>query len=175
MCKGAGNMAQVKTNAMRILDQKKVEYKIYTYDASDGKIDGLAVAEKICKPVQEVYKTLVTRGNSKSIYVFLMCVLDELDLKKAAKAAGEKSIEMIHVKDLLELTGYIRGGCSPVGMKKSFKTFIDISVKNQGKESIIISGGKIGIQLEVEKAKLVEITKAVIIDLCKINDVLQES
>ena len=167
-------MAQVKTNAMRILDQKKIEYKVYTYDAKDGKIDGLAVAEKICRPVQMVYKTLVTRGTSKNIFVFLMCVLDELDLKKAAKAAGEKSIEMVQVKDLLELTGYVRGGCSPVGMKKNFKTFIDISVETQKTESMIISGGKIGIQLEVEKAKLVEITKAGITDLCKINDVLQE-
>jgi Cys-tRNA(Pro)/Cys-tRNA(Cys) deacylase len=168
-------MAQVKTNAMRILDQKKIDYKIYTYDASDGKIDGLAVAEKIGKSAEVVYKTLVTRGNSKNLYVFLMCVMDELDLKKAAKATGEKSIEMVQVKELLELTGYIRGGCSPVGMKKSFKTFIDISVEMQDKESIIISGGKIGIQLEIEKAKLVEITKAGIMDLCKISDVLQQS
>lgn len=136
-----------KTNAMRILDRNKIDYTPLTYDASDGHIDGAAVAEKTGQLPETVYKTLVTIGNSKALYVFVIPVLDELDLKKAAKVAGEKKIEMIHVKDINKFTGYIRGGCSPVGMKKEYKTFFQKDALNL--EKIVFSGGKIGLQIEM--------------------------
>ncbi len=148
-------MANIKTNAMRILDQMKIEYNPITYNSDDGKIDGVSVSEKIDREPKFVYKTLVVQGHSKNIYVFLLPVIEELDLKKAAKVAGEKSIEMIPVKDILKFTGYIRGGCSPIGMKKNYKTFIDISVLEIDK--IIVSGGKIGVQIELEPSKLIEV------------------
>lgn len=156
-------MAQIKTNAMRILDQKKIEYTTITYDVSDDKIDGVSVSEKISRDVEVVYKTLVLQGNSKNIYVCLLPVKEELDLKKAAKAAGEKSVEMIPVKDLLKFTGYIRGGCSPIGMKKNYKTFIDEKVLEIDK--IIVSGGKIGVQIELLVSKLIEVSNAEVKDL----------
>ena len=148
-----------KTNAMRILDKNKIEYNSLTYDASDGHIDGAAVAEKTGQEPKTVYKTLVTMGNSKNLYVFVLPVLEELDLKKGAKVSGEKKIEMIHVKDINKLTGYIRGGCSPIGMKKQYKTFIQKDALNLDK--IVFSGGKIGLQIEmnpkdIEKAIRVE-------------------
>ncbi|MBP1890180.1 Cys-tRNA(Pro)/Cys-tRNA(Cys) deacylase [Clostridium moniliforme] len=148
-----------KTNAMRILDKNKIEYNSLTYDASDGHIDGAAVAEKTGQDPKTVYKTLVTMGNSKNLYVFVLPVLEELDLKKGAKVSGEKKIEMIHVKDINKLTGYIRGGCSPIGMKKQYKTFIQKDALNL--EKIVFSGGKIGLQIEmnpkdIEKAIRVE-------------------
>ena len=120
-------MSQVKTNAMRILDQKKIDYNISTYDNKDGKIDGVSVAQKIGKDPAYVYKTLVCQGHSRNIYVFVIPVQEELDLKKAAKAAEEKNVDMIPVKDILKYTGYIRGGCSPLGMKKEYTTFIHSS------------------------------------------------
>nr|WP_041701831.1 Cys-tRNA(Pro) deacylase [Gottschalkia acidurici] len=140
-------MAQVKTNAMRILDSKKIDYKVITYDNKDGKIDGVSVAEKIGKSVESVYKTLVAQGTSKEIYVFIIPVIEELDLKKASKVTGKKKIEMIAVNDITKHTGYIRGGCSPVGMKKLYKTFINNSAESL--ETIVVSGGKIGIQIEL--------------------------
>ncbi|WP_353092834.1 Cys-tRNA(Pro) deacylase [Tissierella praeacuta] len=155
-------MGNVKTNAMRILDQMKIEYSSITYNVTDGKIDGVAVAKKIGKDVKSVYKTLVVQGHSKNIYVFLLPVQEELDLKKAAKVAGEKSIEMVPVKDISKLTGYIRGGCSPIGMKKNYKTFIDISALEI--EKIIVSGGKIGAQMELDTSKLIEASQAEIGD-----------
>ena len=138
-------MKNLKTNAMRILDKKKVNYEVLSYDNKDGKIDGISVAEKIGKDPQVVYKTLVTIGHSKNYYVFVIPVCEEIDMKKAAKAANEKSIEMINVKDINKVTGYIRGGCSPVGMKKEYKTFINESAKNN--EEIVVSAGKIGFQI----------------------------
>ncbi|CCQ96219.1 conserved hypothetical protein [[Clostridium] ultunense Esp] len=113
-------MSKVKTNAMRILDTHNIEYKIITYDKKDGKIDGVSVAKKIGKEPKKVFKTLVARGSSGELYVFIIPVAEELDLKKAAKAAGEKKIEMIPAKDITKHTGYIRGGCSPIGMKKTY-------------------------------------------------------
>ena len=151
-------MANIKTNAMRILDQKKVDYNIITYESNDGKIDGVSVAEKIGRDPRFVYKTLVVQGNSKNLYVFIVPVKDELDLKKAASAAGEKKVEMIHVKDILKHTGYIRGGCSPIGMKKSYKTFINSSALEIDK--IVVSAGKIGIQIELETSKLAQACNA---------------
>ena len=158
-------MAQGKTNAMRILDAKKIPYNLLTYDSLDGKIDGASVAQKIDKDPKLVYKTLVAQGNSKQIYVFIVPVEAELDLKKAAKVAGEKKIEMIHVKDIQSLTGYIRGGCSPVGMKKLYPTFIEQQAANF--EKIIVSGGKIGMQFEISVADLKDVIQAQIVDITK--------
>ena len=158
-------MAQVKTNAMRILDAKKISYEMLTYDNKDGKIDGVSVAEKIGKDPKEVYKTLVAQGASKNVFVFVIPVAEELDLKKAAKAAGEKNIEMLPVKDIQKWTGYIRGGCSPIGMKKEYKTFIDESASQA--ESIIVSAGKIGVQIVLDPVQLTEITKADIVPIIK--------
>lgn len=155
-----------KTNAIRILDSKKISYELFTYDSTGGKIAGISVAEKIHKDPKKVFKTLVTQGSSKSLYVFVIPVEEELDLKKAAKAAGEKKIEMIPVKDIQKWTGYIRGGCSPVGMKKGYPTFVHESAQEEG--SIVVSAGKIGLQLEVTLENLVEVTGATIIDLVKL-------
>lgn len=145
----------MKTNAMRILDQKKITYKVNEYDVSDGRIDGISVAEKTGVDPEKVFKTLVTQGASKNYYVFVIPVLEELDLKAAAKVSGEKKVEMIPMKDLLKITGYIKGGCSPVGMKKSFKTFLHNSSKDQ--DSIMVSGGKQGLQIELSPRDLQEV------------------
>ena len=154
-----------KTNAMRILEQKKIDYTVLTYDKSDGKIDGISVAEKIGKDSGLVYKTLVARGNSNEIYVFIVPVTQELDLKKGARVSGEKKIDMVSVKEILKLTGYIRGGCSPIGMKKGYRTFIDIAALPL--EKIIVSAGKIGAQIELGVSKLVEVTGGELVDIVK--------
>lgn len=154
-----------KTNAMRLLDQKKIPYQVFTYDSEDGRIDGLAVAEKVGKDPDGVYKTLVAQGSGAKIYVFVIPVADELDLKKAAKACGEKKLEMLQVKEILKWTGYIRGGCSPVGMKKLYPTFVDF--KAEELESIIVSGGKIGVQVELSVQDLCRVTNAKVEDVVK--------
>ncbi|MDN7226596.1 Cys-tRNA(Pro) deacylase [Planococcus liqunii] len=146
-----------KTNAARILDKEKITHEVLQYDPEDGKIDGISVAAKIGYPPETVYKTLVAAGSSKQNYVFVIPVADELDLKAAAKAAGEKKIEMVPVKDILALTGYIRGGCSPLGMKKLFPTFV--AEQAQGLGDIIVSAGKIGMQLKLSPADLVEVVR----------------
>ena len=143
-----------KTNVMRILQQKKIEYISHYYGDTNA-ISGIEVANVLKENLNQVFKTLVTVGNTKTNYVFLIPVNKELDLKKAARAVGEKSIEMVKSKDLLPLTGYIHGGCSPIGMKKQFKTVIDISAKEF--ETIIFSGGKIGYQVELSLEKLKEV------------------
>ncbi|PHV71705.1 Cys-tRNA(Pro) deacylase [Sporanaerobium hydrogeniformans] len=140
-------MGIAKTNVMRLLDKEKIPYEITSYDISDGKIDGVAVAAKIGKAPEQVYKTLVVCGHSKNYYVFVIPVIQELDLKKASKIVGEKNIEMLHVKDLQKVTGYIRGGCSPIGMKKQFKTYIHEAAKSQQK--ITFSAGKVGFQVTI--------------------------
>lgn len=137
---------------MRILDQAKIPYKFYFYDHEDGKIDGVSVAQKLGQKVEQVFKTLVTRGAGRTFYVFVVPVAKELNLKAAAKSVGEKSVEMIHVSEINKITGYIRGGCSPIGMKKQFPTVIDSSCEQL--PSIIVSGGKIGAQVEVEPRAL---------------------
>lgn len=142
---------QDKTNVMRILDQKKVEYKAYFYETEEA-VSGTVVASMLGKDPSCVYKTLVTVGASKQNYVFVVPVEMELDLKKGAKAVGEKSISMIKSKELLPLTGYVHGGCSPIGMKKFFTTIIDLSAVDQ--ESIIFSAGKIGYQVELSVENL---------------------
>lgn len=151
-------MSEFKTNVMRILDKAKITYKAHTYDHSDGAIDGEAVAEKMGQNPEQVFKTLVTKGAGRDYYVFVVPVLKELDLKKAAKSVGEKHVEMIHVKDINKVTGYIRGGCSPIGMKKQFVTVFDKSAENI--ETIIVSAGKIGYQIELAPKDLIEIVGA---------------
>lgn len=137
---------QEKTNAMRLLDGKKIQYTVHDYTES-GAISGEDVASVLGENPAQVFKTLVTVGKSKQNYVFIVPVTGELDLKKAAKAVGEKSVEMIKSKELLPLTGYVHGGCSPIGMKKVFPTVIDSTAENF--EKIFFSAGKIGLQVEV--------------------------
>ena len=156
-------MAEPKTNAMRILDKNKISYEVITYDISDNKIDGVSVAEKTGQNLNEVYKTLVTIGECRELYVFVIPVAEELNLKKAAKACGEKRVQMIQVKDITKYTGYVRGGCSPIGMKKSFKTFIELECKNL--KSICISGGKKGIQIKLSPNELIFLIEGVFEDL----------
>lgn len=148
----------IKTNVMRILDKEKIDYKAYEYDCSDGVIDGLSVAKKINQEAKKVFKTLVAQAPTGSIYIFVLPVLKELDLKKAAKAVNEKSIAMLHVKDINKYTGYIRGGCSPIGMKKHYNTVIDLSAKDL--DIIIVSAGKIGYQVELSPNSLVNLIQA---------------
>lgn len=145
---------ELKTNVMRILDRAKVDYQFYTYEPGD-KVDGITVAHKMGQPLERVYKTLVTRGKSGGFFVFVIPVAAGLDLKKAAKAVGEKSVEMIHVKEINKITGYIRGGCSPIGMKKAFPTVV--SQTAQELPTIIVSGGRIGTQVELNPQTLVEL------------------
>ena len=151
---------QEKTNVMRILDSKNIKYKAHYYGDTDA-ISGIDVANVLGQDPEKVFKTLVTQGKSKNYYVFVIPVQLELNLKKAAKAVGEKSIEMIKSRELLPLTGYIHGGCSPIGMKKFFKTTIDESVILH--DTICISGGKIGYQVELsydDLANVIEIDMA---------------
>lgn len=150
-------MAEFKTNAVRILQTKKIPFEAHSYPV-DENIDGISVANKIGMPFERVYKTLVTKGKSGNHFVFVIRVDGELDLKKAAKSVGEKSVEMIHVKDINKITGYIRGGCSPVGMKKQFKTVIDKQAENL--ESFAVSAGKIGYQIEINPQILAEVIGA---------------
>ncbi|WP_028309039.1 Cys-tRNA(Pro) deacylase [Desulfitibacter alkalitolerans] len=158
-------MAPSKTNAMRILDSRKIAYKVYSYENNDGKIDGISVAEKIGKDPKVVYKTLVAQGSSSNLYVFIIPVQEELDLKKAAKASGEKKIEMIPSRDIQKFTGYIRGGCSPIGMKKLYKTFIDM--RAEASKEIIVSGGKIGVQIAMNVDDLIKVVEGKVQDIIK--------
>jgi Cys-tRNA(Pro)/Cys-tRNA(Cys) deacylase len=157
-------MKQEKTNVMRILDQKKISYKSHTYDSSEA-ISGIEVATFLNQNPKQVFKTLVTIGASKKNYVFVVPVEGELNLKKAAKAVGEKKIEMIKSKELLPLTGYIHGGCSPIGMKKLFTTVIDESAKEC--ETIIFSGGKIGYQVELTVDDLAKVIPFSLHEICE--------
>ena len=143
-------MAEVKTNAMRMLDRAKIAYVLHTYSPDEG-IDGISVARKLGQPEERVYKTLVTKGKGTH-FVFVIPVAAELDLKAAAKAVGEKAVEMIAVKDINKVTGYIRAGCSPVGMKKPFLTVIDETAKFL--PAIFVSGGRIGLQMEIDPTVL---------------------
>lgn len=154
-----------KTNAMRILDRGKVDYKIHEY-SGEAAISGVEVAAVLNQPIEKVFKTLVTIGKSREHYVFMIPVAEELDLKKAAKAVGEKKIEMIKSRELQELTGYIHGGCSPLGMKKQFQTTIDISAETV--DNIFFSGGKIGKQIEMPFSELKKVLKYRLFDLCEI-------
>ena len=144
---------EIKTNAMRILEKEKIPFTHYTYEC-DEFIDGIQIADKLSLPHEKVYKTLVTEGHSKNYFVFVIPIEAELDLKKAAKSVGEKSVAMIHVKDINGITGYIRGGCTAIGMKKQFVTRLDESAKEQ--ETIIVSGGRIGSQIELKTDDLLK-------------------
>lgn len=155
--KGIIYMANFKTNAMRILETAKIKYNTYTYE-SNGDFDGQSVASKIGKNPDIVYKTLVTIASSKSYYVFVIPVNCELDLKLAAKSVGEKAVEMIAVKDINKVTGYIRGGCSPIGMKKQYMTVIDESCLKL--DTMVLSAGKIGYQVEIVPDELISLIEA---------------
>ena len=153
-----------KTNAMRILDQKKIPYEIHTYP-EDGPIAATDVAAYLGQSPDRLYKTLVTTDLDGGYYVFCLPGAGELDLKKAAKAAGVKKIEMLRQKDLLPLTGYIHGGCSPVGMKKAFPTFIHAAAAQW--DTIYVSGGRIGLQMELNPQDLSKVLKVQFLDLTK--------
>jgi Cys-tRNA(Pro)/Cys-tRNA(Cys) deacylase len=150
---------------MRILDSKKVPYEMLSYESEDGKIDGISVAHKIGVDEKNVFKTLVAQGTSKELYVFVIPVAEELDLKNAAKIAEEKKVEMIAVKDILKYTGYIRGGCSPIGLKRDYRTFIHESAK--GLDFMIVSAGKIGHQIKLNPNDLVEVVSGKFENLIK--------
>lgn len=149
-------MAQVKTNAQRMLEKEKISYLAHTYETGDGHIDGVSVAHKMGIDPAVVFKTLVTRGASKGIYVFVVPVALELNLKAAARAVGEKSVEMVAVKEITPLTGYVRGGCSPIGMKKHYPTVVDESARPL--ERMIVSAGRIGGQIELAPGDLQKAT-----------------
>lgn len=155
----------VKTNAIRILESEKIAYELMEYDVSDGLIDGVSVAEKTGQILETVYKTLVTTVGTKELFVFLLPVALELDLKKAAKAAGVKKLEMLPLKDLTKETGYIRGGCSAIGMKRKYPTFIDEAAFNL--EKMIVSAGKPGVQMSLVPKELAEVTGALFYDIVK--------
>ena len=153
-----------KTNAMRILEQKKVPHKVNLYEC-DEFIDAVKIADQLGQPYESSYKTLVTTGPKGGYFVFLVPIARELDFKKAAKAVGQKSVEMIHVKDINAVTGYIRGGCTPIGMKKQYPTVIDESA--QSFEEIIISGGRIGAQIIIDPKELQRVTNASFCEIIK--------
>ncbi len=147
----------IKTNAMRILDKKKIPYTVNYYQC-DEFIDGIHIADKLSQSYDISFKTLVAVGKSKEYYVFCLPVHKELDLKKAARSVAEKSVELLHVKDIRDVTGYIRGGCTPIGMKKQFKTVIHSSALDF--DEIIISGGMLGAQLILSPQDLADCTNA---------------
>lgn len=150
---------EIKTNVMRMLDKEKIDYIAHFYEHNDAEaFDGVSVAQKLGQDPATVYKTLVTEGKTHSYYVFVIPVDKELNLKSAAASVKEKSIEMIHVKDINKITGYIRGGCSPLGMKKQFHTVIDKSAEDL--PLFCISGGKIGTQVELSPKALADLIKA---------------
>ena len=153
-----------KTNVMRVLDGKKIFYSSQTY-TPDSSLTGEEIAKILNEPPEKVFKTLVTQGKSGEYYVFVIPVNNELDLKKAAKAAGEKSINMIKQKELLPLTGYVHGGCSPIGMKKIFPTFLNESALKH--EKIFVNAGRLGHQIEIATADLIEVTKCKTVDVTK--------
>ena len=153
-----------KTNVMRILEQKNILYSAHTYEHEEGiAVDGVTVANQLGQDPEQVFKTLVARGASKSIYVFCIPVAENLDLKKAARAVGEKSIEMVAVKEINALTGYVRGGCSPVGMKKQYPTVFHETAEIV--DTIMVSAGKIGYQVELTPADLVELVGGTLSDI----------
>lgn len=152
-----------KTNAMRILERKKIYYEVHRYKCKEF-IDGIAIADMLHEPYERVFKTLVTVGKSREYFVFVIPIHRELDLKKAAKSVGEKSVEMIHVKDINKITGYIRGGCTAIGMKKDYQTVLDQSASEQDK--IIVSGGKNGIQVELTTEDYLKACNGSMADIC---------
>ena len=140
-------MAEQKTNVMRILEKKKISYQAHSYPHGKEPVDGATVARLLGQDPQQVYKTLVAQGHSKNYYVFVIPIEEEIDLKKAARAAGEKSLEMLPVRTLTTVTGYVRGGCTAIGMKKQFPTIIQEDASKLTK--MYVSGGKLGMQLKL--------------------------
>ncbi len=153
----------IKTNAMRILDKNKIPYQVNTYECEEF-IDGVHIADMMGQSYDQSFKTLVTVGKSGEHYVFALPIDRELDLKKAARAVGEKSVEMIHVKDINQITGYIRGGCTPIGMKKNYVTVLHSSILTL--DEVIISGGRIGSQIQLKPDDLIRVTNAKVEDIC---------
>ncbi len=156
-------MKQQKTNAMRILEQKKIPYSVHEYPHGDTPVDGVTVAHLTGTDEAAVFKTLVAVGASGQHYVFCVPVAKELDLKKAAKSVGEKSVALVHVREITPLTGYVRGGCSPVGMKKQFPTVFDRSVETL--PAVCVSGGRIGTQIEAAPDALLPLVRAATADI----------
>ena len=154
---------ELKTNAMRILDRNKIKYDINTYEC-DEFISGTDIADRLGQNYDESFKTLVAVGKSSNYFVFVIPIDKELDLKKAAKVVGEKNVVMLHGKDINKVTGYVRGGCTPIGMKKQYKTVLHNSIMNYDK--VIISGGRIGTQLVLAPEDIVKVTSAIIEDIC---------
>ena len=155
---------EVKTNAMRILDRMKIPYTHQAYEC-DEFVDGIQTADNLGLPHEKVYKTLVTQGNDKQYYVFVLPIEAELELKKAAKAAGVKSVSMLHVKDITQVTGYVRGGCTAIGMKKQYKTVIHESAKLL--PQMIVSGGRLGEQILLKPDDLLRAVNGVYADIIK--------
>lgn len=153
---------EVKTNAVRILDRNKIEYELNKYECDDFK-DGVSIADMLEQSYDMSFKTLVTVGKSGKYYVFAIPVDKEINMKKAAKEVGEKNIEMVHVKDINAVTGYIRGGCTPIGMKKNYPTVINESAKEH--EKIIVSGGRLGLQIILKPDDLVKVTNGIYADI----------
>lgn len=153
----------IKTNAMRILDKNRIPYQVNTYECEEF-IDGIHIADMLGQSYDQSFKTLVTVGKSGEHYVFAIPIDRELDLKKAARAVGEKSVEMIHVKDINQITGYIRGGCTPIGMKKNYVTVLHNSIRTLNE--VIISGGRIGSQIQMKPDDLIRVTNARVEDIC---------
>ncbi len=151
-------MKPIKTNAMRMLDKAKIPYETISYEVDEADLSGTHIADSVGMPYSQVFKTLVAKGDKSGICVFCIPVDKEIDLKQAATVSNNKKIEMVHVKDLLSLTGYIRGGCSPVGMKKQFPTYFDESINLH--EKITVSAGVRGCQLLIDKNDLIKFTKA---------------
>ena len=153
-----------KTNAMRILDKNKIAYTVNTY-VCDGFVDGVTVADLLGQPYESSFKTLVAVGKSGGHFVFVLPIAEEVDLKAAARAVDEKAVELIHVKELFALTGYVRGGCTPIGMKKAFPTVIHESVLTF--PTVIVSGGRIGAQIFIAPQDLVRVTRAKVADIIR--------
>lgn len=148
-----------KTNAMRLLEQQGIAYTCHSYATNDGALDGVSVAAKTGQNPEKVYKTLVTKGAGGGVYVFCIPVAEELNLKLAAKAAGEKSVQMLPLAQITQVTGYVRGGCSPVGMKKQYPTFVHD--KAAALASMVVSGGRVGLQVELPPQDLQRATNCV--------------
>ena len=152
-----------KTNAMRMLDAASIVYGMAEYEVDESDLSGVHAAEELGVPAETVFKTLVARGDGNELFVFIIPVAENLDLKKAAASSGNKRIEMIHVRELFDLTGYVRGGCSPIGMKKAFPTFLHESA--EGLEHIYVSAGRVGCQIELDPRDLAEVVGCEFIDI----------
>ncbi len=153
---------EIKTNAMRILEKEKIFFTQYTYECEEF-IDGIQIADMLSQPHEIVYKTLVTEGNSRNYFVFVIPIEAELDLKKAAKSVGEKAVSMIPVKDINKVTGYIRGGCTAIGMKKQYVTRVDSSAEEL--PAIIVSGGRLGSQIQLRPEDLLKVSRGEYADI----------